>query len=306
MEQPSEDKRIPSIDVNLCTGCGLCVFLCPSRILDLRDGKAAVIGSSCMGCGHCLAVCPEAAVGTGSLDMEPWGFETVDWSGKHVRPGEYPLGELASLLSSRRSCRSFREEPVEEAVLRDLVTAGTMAPSGTNSQAWTFTLLPDRAGVARLGELVGNYFRKLNRQAENPLLRNMLRLLGKSELDGYWRGYYSTVREALRLWDEENRDLLFHGASAAILVGSRPEASCGPEDALLAAQNILLAAHCLGLGTCLIGFAVSAMQRDSDIQKSLSIPPEERIHAAIALGRPKVRFQRVTGRRAPFIRTIGP
>ena len=57
-------------------------------------------------------------------------------------------------------------------------------------------------------------------------------------------------------------DRLFHGAAAAILVTGRRQASCPAEDALLATQNILLAAHAMGLGSCLIGFAVEAMRRD--------------------------------------------
>ena len=39
-------------------------------------------------------------------------------------------------------------------------------------------------------------------------------------------------------------------------VATAPGASSPKEDALLASQNILLAAHAMGLGTCLIGFAV--------------------------------------------------
>jgi len=59
--------------------------------------------------------------------------------------------------------------------------------------------------------------------------------------------------------------------AAVIVVGSN-RGSCPAEDALLATQNILLGAHALGLGTCLIGFAVSAMQKDVRIKDLLKIP----------------------------------
>ena len=49
------------------------------------------------------------------------------------------------------------------------------------------------------------------------------------------------------------KDQLFHGSTAAILTGSNPGVSCPAEDAPLATQNILLAAHSIGLGSCLIG-----------------------------------------------------
>jgi len=105
------------------------------------------------------------------------------------------------------------------------------------------------------------------------------------------------VREALEEWHGSGKDRLFHGSTAAIVVGSRPGASCPAEDALLATQNILLAAHSMGLGSCLIGYAVAAMKKDPSIQRSVGIPSEEEIHAVIALGYPDDVYQRTAGRK---------
>jgi nitroreductase len=68
---------------------------------------------------------------------------------------------------------------------------------------------------------------------------------------------------------------------------------------LLATQNILLAAHSMGLGTCLIGYAVAAMKKDPSIQQSIGIPSEEDIHAVIALGfgYPDEVYQKAAGRK---------
>jgi nitroreductase len=53
----------------------------------------------------------------------------------------------------------------------------------------------------------------------------------------------------------------------------------------------------MGLGSCLIGFAVSAMKKDPSIKRSIGIPAEEEIHAVIALGYTDEVYQRVTGRK---------
>ena len=99
---------------------------------------------------------------------------------------------------------------------------------------------------------------------------------------------------------------MFHGATAAIVVAGKAEATLPKEDAVLASQNILLAAHSMGLGSCLIGFAVNAMTNDPKLQNSIGIPNDEKVHAVIALGYPDEIYQRQAGRKKPVMRLFEP
>jgi nitroreductase/NAD-dependent dihydropyrimidine dehydrogenase PreA subunit len=291
-----EENRI-DIDRDLCNGCGSCVAVCPTGTLSLLEGKAVVSGGESISCGHCEAVCPQEAIRVFAIDEEMSQYRTFTLDRQWLPFGKYNTSGLVQLMASRRSCRCFTGQPVDRPMLEDLVKIGITAPSGTNSQAWTFTILPTRKAVASLAEKVASYFERLNTTAEKTMLRLFLKLMGKGELDAYYHGYYQKVKEALEEWHGSGKDRLFHGSTAAILVGSKPGASCPAEDALLATQNILLAAHSMGLGSCLIGYAVAAMKRDPAIKKSIGIPSEEEIHAVIALGHPDEVYQRIAGRK---------
>jgi nitroreductase len=263
----------------------------------MQGDKAVVIGDRSLSCGHCAAVCPVDAITIRTIDPEASRFATFDADSRWLPHGEFNTGQLVRLMASRRSCRNFKDKPVDRALLVDLVKIGATAPSGTNSQMWTFTILPVRESVAALGDQVAMFFKRINNLSEIYWLRNALRFIGKPELDHYYRDYHQSVSEALTERENSGEDRLFHGATAAIVVGSRPVGSTLKEDALLATQNILLAAHSMGLGTCLIGFAVIPMMKDIQVKRSLGIPDSERVHAVIALGYPEERYRKVAGRK---------
>lgn len=290
------------IDSEKCIGCGACIRVCTSDTLTLINGAAHVTGDKSLSCGHCAGVCPQDAIQVNALDREMGRFNTFKLDPEWLPFGEYPTADLARLMASRRSCRNFKDTPVNTDMLDDLVKIGTLAPSGTNSQAWTFTCLPDRKAVLDHAHQIKHFFQDLNKKAEKKWLRKGLALLGMKALDNYYQEYYESVTQALDEMERNQTDRLFHGATACILIGSGPDASCPKEDALLAASNILLAAHTMGLGSCLIGFAVAAMSADKKIQKQLGVPGKEKIYAVIALGYPDESYLKITGRKKPVIR----
>ena len=60
------EPTISEVDIDKCSGCGICVPLCPYNAIDLKpsDGKlrAAIDITQCKGCGVCTAACPSAAI----------------------------------------------------------------------------------------------------------------------------------------------------------------------------------------------------------------------------------------------------
>lgn len=59
------------IDENICKGCGLCVTVCPKKIILISKEKLNAKGynpavitdlESCISCGMCAVICPDSAI----------------------------------------------------------------------------------------------------------------------------------------------------------------------------------------------------------------------------------------------------
>ena len=57
-------------DENVCKGCGLCVTVCPKKIVVLKDNYNAKgyhpagisDESKCIGCAFCATICPDCVI----------------------------------------------------------------------------------------------------------------------------------------------------------------------------------------------------------------------------------------------------
>ena len=49
------------VDKKKCTGCGICVDICPAQAIKIEKDKA-VINDDCVECGACVNECPRGAI----------------------------------------------------------------------------------------------------------------------------------------------------------------------------------------------------------------------------------------------------
>jgi len=61
-ERLFHSPTVAKVISNLCTGCGMCVAVCPYDALSLKDGKVEVNEVLCEGCGTCTATCLRSAI----------------------------------------------------------------------------------------------------------------------------------------------------------------------------------------------------------------------------------------------------
>jgi len=66
------------IDAKRCKGCEICVELCPTKVLAMKEGIAVVVDlEKCTACGLCELRCPDFAITVIPKDKEAKGPEAA-------------------------------------------------------------------------------------------------------------------------------------------------------------------------------------------------------------------------------------
>lgn len=242
------------IDTDKCIGCGLCRKDCVSTNFEIEDGKAKLLRDTCIYCGHCEAVCPQHAITlTGFADAtEEFDQDT------RLDPEV-----LMKAIKTRRSVRVFTDEAVSKAMLHDIIEAGRLAPTGSNSQKISYIVLDKQKD--EMEALAVDMFRGLINKAKpiSAFLRTM-------ELDD---------------------NFFFKKAPLVIVVISPDKVS-----ASLAAQNMAFMAEAHGLGVLFSGFFTMVANHNRKVRKALGLGRGQKAVTTLVIGHPGVRYHRTARR----------
>jgi nitroreductase len=171
-------------------------------------------------------------------------------------------------INSLRSVRKFKPDPVPEGKLKIVLESATKAASGSNTQPWEFVVVGDPKVKARLKE---------------PMLRTWLdRLAGSPGMSLRMRDVYDEATEMLR--NTEKVPVIVYCCVDLDRVGKSEEvryASIYP-----AVQNLMLAAHSLGLATCLTVHGSTPTRGEPEVKKILGIPDHVKVACLVYLGYP--------------------
>ena len=178
-------------------------------------------------------------------------------------------------LATTRAIRRYRDEPVPDDVLRDILFAATRAPSGSNRQPFRFIVLTDGPRAAQAKLLIAESARRV--------------WSGKRSADGYDAG---SGRE-----DDSPKARMARSMQAYVddfervpvlilpcLVRYRGANTFEGASIYPACQNILLAARALGYGGVLTGFHLGA---EAELRELLDVPDGVVMAATITIGRPR-------------------
>lgn len=166
------------------------------------------------------------------------------------------MNKTIRVIKSRRSIRKYRAEQIKESDLQGILECAIYAPSATNRQKWHFSVVQDPKMLQRMVEIIrknipvyGSEFIK-KRLADNP---------------------------------DYNP---FYNAPTVVLITAPENLPLSQIDCALAAQNMVLAAESLNLGSCIIASSgyLFATAEGRELGKELGVPEGYSHICAVLLG----------------------
>jgi coenzyme F420-0:L-glutamate ligase/coenzyme F420-1:gamma-L-glutamate ligase len=179
--------------------------------------------------------------------------------------------ELLALIKSRRSVRQFSARKLAHAQIDGLIEAARWAPSNHNRQGWKFIVFQDAVTIAGLAEQVRTSVRQSLQAAPRLVAARADEII-------HFAGAFDRSPVVI---------LAMHKASPTIgkslLTGATSDLASGEAiSTAMACQNILLAAHAMGLGACVMTAPLLA----ADVWKTAALPAGFEATCLIAAGYP--------------------
>lgn len=267
--------------------------VCPSGIFTQSQAEQFIKVenvNSCIICGHCVSVCPTGSVHHTEFPAQK--VHAIDYT-------QMPTPEQVMLLcKSRRSNRTITKKPVPAEMLDTIIEAAHRAPTATNAQTVSFTLVTDPQKLRMVSEFTITVFDKVARKLLNPFIKLILKPL----LPNVYK--YVPVFERLKEEDKAGKDPILRNATALILIHSPQSNRFGREDCNLAYQNASLMAESLGISQIYMGFVLTAIKQENEGTLAKLLKIEGKIHAVMALGIPAFRYPNYTDRKESNVNKI--
>jgi len=187
------------------------------------------------------------------------------------------MEDLLKTIKTRRSIRRYQEKHVPDELLERIIEAGRWSPSGDNGQPWRFIIVRDPETKKALGKIAaegsGRRF-----TAEYFTGRMQERFEGLKDPQKKERAFKKLVSGEVSAFLAK--------APVMIVVCAKLDVWDVPYDSAMATQNMLLMAHTLGLGSCVVVAPVSDMRDDMKVMNLLKVPHGYKVIAPVAIGYP--------------------
>lgn len=165
--------------------------------------------------------------------------------------------EVMECINTRRSVRVYEDRPVSEEDLQTLLHCAVNAATGSGMEPWSFVVIENQEEIDQWSQKIKSYLKE--HMEEFPYLQQ-----------------YSA-------WMDNPHFHVFNHARTLLVICGDPSSHWAVYDCSLAAGNLMLAAHSMGIGTCWIGFA-EYMFNTKEFKEQYHVPENYKIICPLSLG----------------------
>lgn len=166
-------------------------------------------------------------------------------------------------IYTRRAVRAYTPQQPDKETIQTLLAAAVQAPTAMHEEPWAFAVIQDSSLLRRLSERAKEtVIHEAHNVTVSDLASHALHMVGRKDFN------------------------VFYDATTLIIIYGKRLGPFVAADCWLAAENLMLAAHSMGLGSCVIGFAISALN-SHEWKAKLGIPAEMTAYAPIIIGTPE-------------------
>lgn len=171
--------------------------------------------------------------------------------------------DIFETILARRSVRNYKAESVDQITIHTLLEAAVRAPTARHQEPWAFIIIQDRLLLHKLSDRAKPLFLEevAAHQNHSEHSNHMLNVFGSHDYN------------------------IFYNAGTLVLICGKKNSPSLDADCWLAAENFMLAACAMGLGSCVIGSALPAFN-DAEVKVLLGISDAFSVVAPIILGYP--------------------
>lgn len=173
------------------------------------------------------------------------------------------MPDIFETIMHRRSIRRFEPKQIEETALQQILQAGLYAPCAGGRQGVIFAVCQDKEVNERLG--------KIKRANSNPRMATATSFVS---------------RERPSIADDPKLTNAFYDAPTVITLFAPKNFLFSVDDCAVAAENMMLAADALGIGSCYIGqgWPAFAAPYGQEILRQWNIPADHYAVMQLLLG----------------------
>ena len=197
---------------------------------------------------------------------------------------------VEEVILKRRSIRAFKKEPLPDFMIRRILEAGRYAPSAGNSQPWKFIVVKSPELLAEMEKDAVKITKRMMwfiDYTRSPMRRRLLKPFSKLIIRMNYNELHPVPMGLLRSIANDECPVFHHAPTLILLLEDRRGVSSPATDIGICGQNMVLAAHSMGAGTCWLGM-IKLLMYYPKWRKTFGVKYPYRLNDCIAVGWPRV------------------